>query len=496
MADRRRGGVLRMGQATDLALTAGHPFALIPQNRILGYATAETVIEYRNELVPELLLAERFELSDDFETLLVELKPDLEFHNGASVTSEDLRFGVEVLQDPVAFGAPGAVQLTAFAEMITDARILDERTVEFRFDRPRVNIADFFAQLPVTHASSWEKQQAERKPVGSGPFQFSDLRLDGYELERFEGWHGGGSNGSAFLDGIKVSVFPDQVTTGFVFEAENLDAYLGMSPTVAAKFRGTGRTRLARKTGINYLGMNVQNPQLQDPRIRRAIFYAIDREFLAKHVGQDFAAATAQPWSASSPAFDPRLEEPLYEPDRSAKLLAEAGFVQGDPLRLEYGAGIAVHEAQAVLIQQNLSDVGIDVRLSPTDLQQYGARYQARDFSAFWLAAHAFADFSPLTLLQQSLEYRAENLSHHESPNLDRIRSSLAGLAPLDSASRALYSEFNELWLEDPFIVPTGIPRTRIDLVQSSVRGWPEDAPGYRLAPSGKVDFAAVSLDS
>src|SRR5690242_7408577 len=48
----KRGGVLRMAQAGDLSLNTGHPFTLLPQNRILAYATVETLIEYRNSLTP------------------------------------------------------------------------------------------------------------------------------------------------------------------------------------------------------------------------------------------------------------------------------------------------------------------------------------------------------------------------------------------------------------------------------------------------------------
>ena len=266
-----------MGQAGDLGLGSGHPFALLPQNRTLLYAAYETLVGYGKDLAPKPVLAERFELSADFTRLAVTLRPGLEFHNGAPVTADDVLFGIEVMQHPEQFKVAGRFELAAFAKAVQTVRRPDPRTLEFTFDRPRPNIIDFFAQLEVTHRESYASAVANRQAVGTGPFRLRESTAGrGYALERFPNWHESAAD-RPLLDSIDVTLFADQSAAALAFEAGSLDAYLAMGAPQAARFRAGGRTRVTRKAGVNYLGVNVANPMLRDARVRRAFLLAVDR---------------------------------------------------------------------------------------------------------------------------------------------------------------------------------------------------------------------------
>ncbi len=201
----RRGGTLRMGQGADLSLAAGHPFALVSQNRILAYAAHETLVQYVGSLDPQPLLAERFEVTPDFQRVIVTLKPDLEFHNSAPVTADDVAFSVEAVRDPTSAGLPATtpLELAGLARTVTGIKVVDARTVEFTLDRPRANIADFFAQLHIAHRASFAGI-AQGDVVGTGPFSLAQWdRGRAYRLERFDNWHGA----AAHLDAIEVAIY-------------------------------------------------------------------------------------------------------------------------------------------------------------------------------------------------------------------------------------------------------------------------------------------------
>lgn len=495
----KHGGTLRMGQGADLILNAGYPFALVAQNRLLLYATSETLVEYRNSLTPEPVLAERFEVSSDFRRVSVTLKPGLRFHNGAAVTSDDVLFSVQTVQNPASAGLASTVQfeLAGFARSIVDAKVIDARTIEFSFDQPRANLGDFFTQLQITHRASYGSV-AQGNPVGTGPFHLKAGAWDrgrGYRLERFADWHGAGSERRPYLDAIEVSIFPDQTAATIAFRGGNLDAYLAMSAPNAAPLRTDGKTRVAGKTGMNYLGVNVTNRQLQDRRVRQAIFYAIDRGRMVRDVGQDFGGVTTQPWPSTSPAFDPQRDAPYFEPQRARDLLAQAGFTQSEDLTIEYTAGVTLQELQALLIQSDLKAVGINTRLEAVEGVRYSQRLRNREFPDFWLASHAAGDMTPLTLFQQTFEFRINgNVSLFEDSAYASLVRSLETLAPTSNAARDVYAQLNRLMLENPFVIPTGIPQTRIDLVQDRVAGWPARPEDYAIAPTGKVDFSRVWL--
>ncbi|MGE0134646.1 MAG: ABC transporter substrate-binding protein [Dehalococcoidia bacterium] len=493
----RRGGTLRMGQGADLNLAAGHPFAIVPQNRLLLYAAHETLVEYRTGLTPQPVLAERFEVSSDFRRVSVMLKPDLEFHNGAPVTADDVLFSVRTAQEPASAGLPPAatIELGAFARLITDINVVDARTIEFTFDQPRPNLSDFFTQLQIAHRATYG-EVAQGKVAGTGPFQLASWdRGRGYRLERFPNWHNAGADGRPYLDAIDVSLFADQTTATIAFRGGNLDAYLAMSAANAAPLRNDGKTRDAGKSGMYYLGMKVSNPQLRDARVRQAIFYAVDRERMVRDANQGFGTVTTQPWAPSSPAFDPARDAPFYEPQRSRDLLAQAGWSQSDPLTIEYASGVTAQELQAQLLQADLKAVGVETRLEAVEGVRYGQRLRAGEVPDFWIAAHGTGDLTPLTLFQQTFEFRiTANFSGFEDSQYVALVRRLETLAPDSGEARDVYAQLNRLMVENPFVIPTGVPQARIDLVQDGVAGWPAGPAGYAIAPLGKVDLSRVWL--
>jgi peptide/nickel transport system substrate-binding protein len=252
--------------------------------------------------------------------------------------------------------------------------------------------------------------------------------------------------------------------------------------------------QVAPKIGMNYLGVNVANPVLADPRVRQAIFYALDRARVHQVAGGNFGTVTTQPWGPSSPAFDPAREAPLFDPSRARTLLSQAGFRQQAPLAIEYPAGVAVQDFQAQIIQDNLRAVGVTTELQTSDAAQFTAKYRGAGFRDFWIAAHGFADLTPLTLFEQTFEFGATNVSHYESPRYQSLVSELVGLDPASTRSIEIYRQLNQLMIDEPWVIPTGVPQIRIDLVGKRARGWPATPADYVLAVTGKVRFADVSL--
>lgn len=168
----KTGGTLIGAQPVDMNMSTGYPFVTLAENPFINAPPVETTIRYRNSLEPELVLADRFEFNRDRSGVVITLKPGLEFHNGAPVTADDLAFGTKLIQDPKAYGVTGSFQLTAFAKAITKINVVSKIEVEFTFDKPRVNMADFFAQLPVVHEASYDETKTGKAISGTGPYVF------------------------------------------------------------------------------------------------------------------------------------------------------------------------------------------------------------------------------------------------------------------------------------------------------------------------------------
>src|SRR5690606_31127199 len=130
-----RSGTIRGASTTDLSVNTGHPYLLVPQNNYLDQSVFEPIVQYVDSLEPRLILVDRYEYNDDLTGLVMSLKPGLEFHNGAPVTVEDVLFGLDVMRDPSAHGVNGSIQIATFARYITEAKKVDDRTIEFTFDQ-------------------------------------------------------------------------------------------------------------------------------------------------------------------------------------------------------------------------------------------------------------------------------------------------------------------------------------------------------------------------
>lgn len=460
------GGTLR-GSAGTFIWNTGFPFSFTWENEPY-FSVLEPLVRYRDSLDPFPVLAERFEYNDDRSKLTVTLKPDLEFHDGSPVTPDDVFHGIEVMLDPEPWGITGSFQISSFANALTRWEAIDSRTMEFDFDQPRPNMTDFFAQLLVTRKATYTELQAGENIQGTGPFAFDGWTPDvGTSYVANRGWHQSAVEGGPYVDRIELQSFPDPEALGLALEAGDIDYSLGVAPSVA---RRSGQGQLAPKAGIVYVGCNITSPHLTDKRVRRALLYAIDRKRMTEELREGFGDLTAQPWPSSSPAFDPALETELYEPDRSRALLEEAGWSQDAPLVIEPIPGT---EVTAEILKSNFAAVGVEVEILTQDIGPWVGKLRQRGFVDLWVAPHKFSNLSPLTTMQQTFPYRMGNPSYYETETYLDIIANLERLDPLGEEAREQYARFNQMWLDDPWLLPIHTNQ-RIEVANPNVQGYDE----------------------
>lgn len=481
-----KGGTLKAGQVTDMVLNTGFPYVLLPQNRYFGYAGIETLVRYRKDLTPELVIADRFEYNADRTGLTVSLKQGVTFHDGSPVTPEDVFHGIDVILDPKKFNITGSFQLATFAKVIKDKKKVDERTMEFTFDKARVNMTDFFAQLGITKAATFPDLMTGKNVQATGAYMFKSWTPgQSFRLERNPNWHGIAKEGGPYLDAIEVKLFADVDAMGLAFESGEVELLMGISASIAKRFRDKKLTRLAPKVGLSYIGTNVTNPLLKDKRVRQALFLALDRKRFAEEIGEGFYGTTVQPWPEGSPAFDPELEKPFYDPDKARDLLNQAGFTQDQPLKIEYSG--ASWTAHAPVWKENLEAIGVKIELAPMEGNAFTAKFVRRQLTDMFVSSHAFCDLSPLTNFQQTFPYRIPNIGYFEDSEYVQFISDLEKVDPMSSEAKALYKKFNQLWLDQAWLVPFA-PNVRIDVVGANVQGFDE----YFLTLSQSPNFVKV----
>jgi peptide/nickel transport system substrate-binding protein len=223
-------------------------------------------------LEPQLAAGEP-EVSENGTRFVVELDESATFHNGDSVTAEDVKYS---------FLAPGREETENGSEfdMVESVEAVDERTVQFDLKYPFGPFRHTLAWYVVPKSVREEDKEAfnTSKPVGNGPFQFVDWQEGEFvELERWDDYWGGETPNVQTARFSPVEEATTRVTT--LRNGEN-DVVQTVPPKLYSTVEGIQSASVAEKPGLGYyyLSMNCNEGPTTDPKVREAIDYCFSMD--------------------------------------------------------------------------------------------------------------------------------------------------------------------------------------------------------------------------
>lgn len=360
--------------------------ALLPlapcYNRLVQYDPFDVT-----KIVPDL--AERWDISQDGKLYTFSLRRGVKFHHGKPFKAEDVKASWDrIINPPKGVFSVRKLIFDAVAGIETP----DDHTVRFVLKRP---MGSLLANIGMGWNVIFPKDLLDAKGdmkkdvVGTGPFKMKQyVRGVSLEVEKYAGYH---IKGRPYLDGIKTFIIPDLNTAVNAYIAGQLLLHEATTESQAEQARQQVGSRgvIARLTQMSALTMemNAGRKPWGDPRVRQAASMAIDRKE-ALQVMTDGAGepsgmmlSTGQ-WAL--PAAELR-KLPGYAPDKAAeraqarKLLAEAGFPNGLKGTMLVRRG-QQFESAAILLKDQLGQVGIDVNLQILETAAYYERLAKKDF--------------------------------------------------------------------------------------------------------------------
>jgi peptide/nickel transport system substrate-binding protein len=281
----------------------------------------------------------------------------------------------------------------------------------------------------------------------SGPYQLiSWVPRERLLLRRNQSWNGP----RPFYD--EIHLFPMNMNEGqTAFDAGDIDiARLNTSAISVARATAGKDATVTVRPGLDYhwLGMNVENPKLQDLRVRRAIQYAVNvREITRAVFGDDVGPAFG---AVPPPVLGARMQKRYnFDPDEARRLLKAAG-VERLNLRLDFSNDEA-HLSAALVVQAQLAAVGIAVEVRSMDTASFiAARQTASNPPNDELHIQHFttaADPSWVTQWFTCKEVGSWNFERRCSPEWDA--ESEAAVSELDPVKRAADYEALQAQMEE-----------------------------------------------
>ncbi|MCP4314554.1 MAG: ABC transporter substrate-binding protein [Hyphomicrobiales bacterium] len=350
-----------------------------------------TPLRFDAEWQPQPYLAESWEVADDGKSITLHLRKGATFHDGKPITSGDVAFSVKTVKENHPFK-------TMYGP-VTSVDTPDEQTAVINFDAPHpaALLAMSSALLPILPEHVYGDGQdpkshpANSQTVGSGPFKLVEYKPGEHIiLEKNPDYF---LEGKPHLDRIIIKNYKD--VTSMVLAADKGE--IDMLPFLTST-RDLDRLKkndalevtnqgYAAVGPINWLAFNTKNEILKDLKVRQAIAYAIDRNFIVNALHSGFSTPVTGPVVSGSPFAAPDVNGYDLDLDKANALLDEAGHARdGDGTRfklsLDYIPGFAeMQKTVAEYLRPQLKKVGIEVKLRASpDFPTWAKRVSGHDF--------------------------------------------------------------------------------------------------------------------
>lgn len=461
----------------------------------------EGLLTYDPMAKPVPGVAQSWTTSADGRTWTFNLKPQLSWSDGAPLTADDVVFTFRRLLTPAT-----AAQYAQLFYIVENGREVNTgaappeklgvqatnaTTVVFKLNTPAPYLpellANAFAGILPRHVV--EKKSADWvKPgsmVSNGAYMLRTWAAqDKIEMVRNPKFH---DAANVRID--KVTYYPTENITSALsrFRAGELDTQLEFPASQIDSVRANlpAETRLAPSLLTYYLTLNTPKPKLSDPRVRRALSLAIDRDILTTRItkaGETPAFNFVPPSTANytSPANDDAARKPEDRLAEAKKLLSDAGYNAGNPLKLAYSFSSNEDLKRiAVAVAGMWKRVGVDAELLNREGRVHFASLKSGDYDVGYVGWSAdFNDASGFLYILQSSTVNS-NYSRYKNPAFDDLMARAAKETDI-KARAGLLREAEVLALRDQPIIPLFNGVTR-NLVSQRVKGWTPNPIDFNL---------------
>ena len=379
----------------------------------LNVFNALTELGREGQVIPQL--AESWTISDDLTEWTFVLRDGVKFHDGSTMTADDVVFTTEhVLGDDTS-------PVRAFLRLVKTAEAVDEKTVKFTLTQP---YSMFDRQVKYLYVMSRAYYDAAgdtgyaTKPIGTGPYVLAEwVKDDRMVLEAFADYWGGEP---AVKTGIFSPIPSDAARANALLSGE-VDLVPSLPPSLIDMLKGndTLKVEIAPGYRVSFLELDPTRAPFDNAKIREAVDVAIDRVAIADRLLRGTGKATGIIIPPSNGGYDASFSPTEYNPDLAKQLLQEAGY-DGTVINIDYPNNnypMANEVAQA--IAGYLTDAGLKVQLNPMEFTAFFPAWVQNKLSPMYYFAFGSSQFHAETIL--ATLYEAGGHMRHNNPEIDAL---------------------------------------------------------------------------
>jgi peptide/nickel transport system substrate-binding protein len=328
------------------------------------------------------LLAESWSVSDDNKTIAFKIRKGIKFTDGSALNAAAVKFTYERLQKE---GSKSPIQPTLKNVLTLTAK--DDLTIVMELKEPYApifhDLATAYAGILSPSAVQKANDDIGRTAVGTGPYKLGEWKT-GQEITLVKNADYTSApatfanHGAPYIDEVHIRVIPEPASQLAALQAGEIDG-LGLSATQLPQVEGDSKFKIydSFTFGLTYLGFDAKRPPFDDPKLRRALSYAVNKNEIVQAVFENKLAKVACcPIAESIQGYDPKVAdaEAKYEVAKAKSSLDAIGYKAGsDGLRTTpdgkpfkpvlYTTTDATLGKVATLLQAQFKAVGVDLQV-------------------------------------------------------------------------------------------------------------------------------------
>jgi peptide/nickel transport system substrate-binding protein len=377
----KKGGILKMGINQESATIDPHKSRDIAGTQIKGLVYSQLIKYYKGrQLVPDL--AEKYETVNET-TYSFTIKKGIKFHDGADLTSADVKASYDRILDP----ATGAV-VYPYLKNIESVTPKDDLTVEFKLKSPQ---ATFLAAMGLTGNYIAQKKKIdanvnfEEDVVGTGPYKFKSRSIQvESQVEKNPNYF---IPDRPYLDGVILRpIFDDAARMNALYSGDvDIVTYVNWAAMGQVEANPKYVLQSNKEDGFVMVEFRVDQPPFDNVKLRQAISYGIDRDAIIKTAasgrGKPCYGGIIPSWLWG---YSKEMEETFkYNPEKAKQLVQEAGAA-GKKIELTtWPPDTELFGRPSVIVANQLKQIGLEIALRPQATAEWSATRASGAYQMF-----------------------------------------------------------------------------------------------------------------
>ncbi|MEI7197609.1 glutathione ABC transporter substrate-binding protein GsiB [Pectobacterium versatile] len=405
------------------------------------------------------VLADSYDVSPDGLTYTVKLHPGVKFHDGAAFNAAAVKVNLDRASNP-----DNRLKRYNLFKMIDKTEAVDDLTVKITLKTPFSAFVNNLAHPAAVMISPAALKQYGKDigfhPVGTGPYRFVAWnQTDFVKVEKFNGYW---KAGLPKLDSITWRPVVDNNTRAALLQTGEAQFAYPIPFEQAKVLEKNDKLALVASPSIlhRYISMNVTQKPFDNPKVRQALNYAINKEALIKVAFSGYATPAEGPLP-SNIDYSVKYHPWPYDPAKARELLKEAGYPDGFTTTLWSSHNHSTAQKVLQFTQQQLAQVGVKVQVTAMDAGQRAAEVEGKGvketgvrlFYTGWSASTGEADWALSPLFATASWPPAQfNTAFYSNPQVDADLANALKTTDRTEKQKLYKDAQDKIWADAPWI--------------------------------------------